>query len=305
MGIRLLSYGMAKANNAVKNSDFEKILDTSDEWIFTRTGIKQRRFVSDGQSNESMAIQSAKQAVEKSGVNISNIEVCIVATMTPDKSAPCVACEVAKNLGLGQQTICFDLNAACSGFVTALNAAHGLLENKNKYALIVGSEVLSGVLDMKDRTTAVLFGDGAGAVLIKRDDNLKHAFLGGYVPDDNNVLYEDKATKRLNMDGKAVFRFATEKMSFALNSILTENNLHIDDIDLIVPHQANKRIIDYVQKKMNISADKFFMNLQDYGNTSAASIPIALYEANLKQNKKVICVGFGAGLTYGAILLNT
>ncbi len=306
MGIKVLSYGISKANKVINNSEFEKKLDTSNEWIVTRTGIQQRRFVHGNQNNASMAYESAKQAIENSKINTSDIKVCIVATMTPDTNAPSVSCEIAKKIGFEEDTICFDLNAACTGFVTALNTAHSLLESmNNKYALVIGSEVLSKILDMSDRSTAVLFGDGAGAAVIQRDNSIKHAYLAGIVPDIDNVLYQDENTNYLKMDGKAVFRFATEKMSYAISTVLSKNNISIDEVDLIIPHQANKRIIDYVQKKMNISADKFFVNLHDYGNTSAASIPIALCEANVKQNKKILCVGFGAGLTYGAILINT
>ncbi len=306
MGIKIVSCGMAKAKNVMTNFDFENILDTSDEWITTRTGIKQRRFVSKDQNNETLATESAKQALEQSKINKEDIKVVIVASFTADNLTPSTSCLVAKNLGLSEDIICFDLNAACSGFVYALNTAYSLLENnKDKYALVIGSEVISKALDLADRSTAVLFGDGAGAAIIKRDMDKKHAFLSGVLPDNDNVLYTDNDTNKLSMDGKAVFRFATEKMTYAINTILQENNLDIDDIDLIIPHQANKRIIDFAQKRLNIPSSKFFINLENYGNTSAASIPIALNEANLKLNQKAICVGFGAGLTYGAILINT
>ncbi len=306
MGIKIISCAIAKAENIVTNSDFEKKLDTSDEWIVTRTGIKQRRFVGEGQNNEQLASESAQKALADSGIDKSDIKVCIVATFTPDKSMPSVSCGVAKNIGLSEDTVCFDLNAACTGFVTALNTAYRLLEDmQDKYALVIGSEVISKLIDMTDRSTAVLFGDGAGAAIIKRENSLKHAFISGFVPDEKNVLCTDEKLNCISMDGKAVFRFATEKMTYAINEILKRNNLTIDDIHMIIPHQANKRIIDYAQKKLAISAEKFYMNLDKYGNTSAASIPIALYEAAVEKGEKIICVGFGAGLTYGAVLVNT
>ncbi len=306
MGIKIIACTVAKAKNVIKNSDFEKSLDTSDEWIVSRTGIKQRMFITHNQSCESLAIESASAAIEKSGLNKNDIKVCIVATFTPDCNMPSVAYSVANQLSLSEDTICFDINAACTGFVTALNTAYRLLEEtQDKYALVIGSEVISKFLDMTDRTTAVLFGDGAGAAIIKRESGLKHAYVQGFVPDENRVLCIDKTLNYISMNGKAVFRFATEKMAHAINEILIRNNLTIEDIHMIIPHQANKRIIDFAQKKLNISADKFFMNLDKYGNTSAASIPIALSEASIENGKKVICVGFGAGLSYGAVLVNT
>ncbi len=306
MGIKIVSSAIAKAKNVIKNSDFEKTLDTSDEWITTRTGIKERRFISEDQSNEQLASESARGALENSGIDKRDIKVCIVATFTPDRTMPSVSCGVAKNLGLSEDTICFDLNAACTGFVTALNTAYRLLEDmQDKFALVIGSEVISKTLDMTDRSTAILFGDGAGAAIVKRDKDLKYAFISGVVADENNVLCTDKMLNYISMDGKAVFRFATEKMTYAISEILKRNKLAIEDIDMIIPHQANKRIIDYAQKKLAICADKFYINLDRYGNTSAASIPIALFEAGIAKGKKIICVGFGAGLTYGAVLIHT
>ncbi len=296
---------MAMADTLVTNADFEKTLDTSDEWIKTRTGIAERRFVSDDQSNESLATQAAKTALEKSGIDIGLVKVLIVATFTPDQKTPSVSCNTAKNLGLSQDIICFDLNAACTGFVYALQTAHSLLsENDGKYALVIGSEVISKSLDMSDRSTAVLFGDGAGAVVIERTSG-EHAFVSGYVPDVDNVLYTDKKSGFLQMDGKAVFRFATEKMTYAIQKIFEENDILLDDVSFIIPHQANRRIIDYAQKKCNLDESKIFINLDRYGNTSAASIPIALAEANIPTGKKILCVGFGAGLTYGAVVIET
>ncbi len=305
-GLKILSYGLSKAEKVFTNFDFEKIMDTSDEWITTRTGIKERRFISENQSNTSLAIGSAKEAIKNGKINIEDIKVVIVATFTPDRETPAVSNEVAKAIGIGEEAICFDLNAACSGFVYSCSVAYGLLEQyKNKYALIIGSEAISNVLDINDRTTGILFGDGAGAAIIKKEENLIFGAVSGFVSDDDDVLSISKENNKLQMAGQAVFRFATDKMATAINKILAENNLTLDDIDVIIPHQANKRIIDLAVKKLGCDYSKFFLNLDKYGNTSAASIPMALYEANIEKNKKVLCVGFGAGLSYGAVLLNT
>ncbi len=305
-GLRIVSNGISKAEKVFTNFDFEKIMDTSDEWITTRTGIKERRFVSSNQNNVSLATESAKEAIKNGNIDIEDIKIVIVATFTPDKETPSVSCEVSKNIGIKEDAICFDLNAACSGFVYSCSVVNGLLDMyKGKYALVIGSEVISKVMEITDRKTAILFGDGSGAAIFKKEENLTFASVSGFVSDDEDVLSISKENNKLQMDGQAVFRFATEKMTKAVKQLLSENNLTLDDIDLIIPHQANKRIIDLAVKKLGCDYSKFFLNLEKYGNTSAASIPMALYEAEIEKNKKVICVGFGAGLSYGAVLLNT
>ncbi len=305
-GLKILSYGISKAEKVFTNFDFEKIMDTSDEWITTRTGIKERRFAGEKETNVSLATQSAKQAIKNANINIEDVKIVIVATFTPDRETPSVACDVAKEIGIKEDAICFDLNAACSGFVYSCSVVNGLLEQyKGKYALVIGSEIISRKMDITDRSTAILFGDGAGAVILKKEENLIFGATSGFVPDDEDVLSMSTSNNKLQMNGQAVFRFATDKMTRAINTILEENNLTLDDIDIIIPHQANKRIIDLAVKKLNCNYSKFFLNLDKYGNTSAASIPMALYEAKIGENKKVLCVGFGAGLSYGAVLLNT
>ncbi len=305
-GLKILGCGLEKGERVVTNFDFEKILETTDEWISSRTGIKERRFLSEKQSNVSIATNSARQAIEKSGINVEDIAVCIVATFTPEIATPAVSCMVAKDLGMAEDTVCFDLNSACTGFVYASNVAYSMLAAyPNKYALVIGSEKISDKTDMTDRGTAILFGDGAGAAVFKREENLQYAFTAGFVPDVDDSLHCRKEDDKIYMDGKNVFRFATAKMTKAINDIFEKNNITADDIDLIIPHQANVRIIDHVAKKLKISAEKMFVNIEKIGNTSAASIPIALCEAGIESGKRVLCVGFGAGLVYGAILLNT
>ncbi len=305
MGIKVVSTGVGVANKVFTNADFEKILDTSDEWITTRTGIEERRFIDDGQSNETLATDAAKMAMEKSGIDIADVAIVIAATFSPSTHMPSLASRVAKNIGFLEESVVFDLNTACTGFVTALNVAHSMLADmKDKYALVLGSEVLSKFINFEDRGTAVLFGDGAGAALIKRDDSLDYCYISGYLHDDKNVLRTDEESGLIAMDGKQVFRFATEKMNYSINEILKRSNLTADDIDLFIPHQANKRIIDHVVKKQKIDESKFAITLNKFGNTSAASIPMTLaLQENIK-GKKMICVGFGGGLTYGAILIN-
>ncbi len=305
-GLKILGCGLDKGEKVVTNADFEKILETSDEWIASRTGIRERRFVSESQTNVSLATAAAKQAIEKSGIDVADIAVCIVATFTPDVATPSVSCVVGKQLGLNEDTTCFDLNSACTGFVYASNVAYSMLAaNPDKYALVIGSEKISKKLDMTDRGTAILFGDGAGATVLKREEDLPYAFTAGFVADVDESLYCRDADDKIVMDGKAVFRFATSKMSKAISDIFSKYNLTSDDIDVIIPHQANRRIIDHVAKKLGLDTQKIFVNLDKIGNTSAASIPLALCEAGVERGKRVLCVGFGAGLTYGAILLNS
>ncbi len=305
MGIKVVATGIGMADKVITNADFEKILDTSDEWIKTRTGIEERRFVSDEQTNETLATEAAVMAMEKSGIDVSDISLVIAATFSPSTHMPSIASRVAKNISLCEESIVFDLNTACTGFVTALNVAHSMLADmKDKYALIIGSEVLSKFINFEDRGTAVLFGDGAGAAIIKRDDSLDYCYLSGYVHDSGNVLHTIEESSLIAMEGKQVFRFATEKMNYSINEILKRACKTADDIDLFVPHQANKRIIDHVVKKQKIDPAKFAITLDKFGNTSAASVPMTLALQENIEGKKIVCVGFGGGLTYGAILIN-
>ena len=305
-GLRIIATGNGQANRVITNFDLEKIMDTNDEWITTRTGIHERRYVDENQNNTTMALDGAWQAIHQSGIDPTDIHVLIVATFTPYHKTPSISADVAKELGLAENSLCFDLNAACSGFIYATTVANALLaQRKEGYALVIGSEILTNVTNYDDRGTAVLFGDGAGAVLLQYDEQTTFASVAGFVPDVDNVLSAPKELGKVVMDGQAVFRFATEKMTYAVKQLLNENAITLEDVDLIIPHQANKRIIDFAAKKLRCDVNKFFLNIQHYGNTSSASIPIALHEANVGKNKTIICVGFGAGLNYGAILIRT
>lgn len=306
-GLKVLSTGYYVPSKVVSNFDFEKSIDTSDEWIVTRTGIKNRHFV-EGETNVEVGYKAAKDAIDKSNIDIHKIGLIIVATMSPDSFTPSTACMIQEKLGLNDQPImAFDISAACSGFVYAQTIVNSLLKTMpGKYALIIGSEVLSNLINFEDRTTCILFGDGAGAMLVENSDNLFIAYNDSAGEKEGlyaNVRGEDAY---LHMKGQEIFKFAVKVIPVCLNNVLQQANLTLEDIDYIVCHQANARIISNVYKKLKCNPDKFYMNLQEYGNTSGATIPLALGEMDqkgmLKPGMKVICVGFGGGLTWGATL---
>lgn len=304
-GLRIVSTGGCHPKNAVSNDKLSETVDTSDEWISTRTGIRQRYFC-ESETNAEIASGAGKLALERAKISPNEIGVCIVATFTPDNATPSVACMVQKNLGLSNETLCFDISAACSGFVYALNVARGiLLQSEKKYALVIGSEIISRKLDFSDRSTCVLFGDGAGAAVVTLDENALYEFTCG--SDGNDEILSCPTGGGMKMDGREVFKFAVSIIPKSVDDLLTKSELALDDIDYVVCHQANERIISHVVKKMKAPPEKFFMNIQKYANTSAASIPLALNEMAenglFERGMKIICVGFGAGLTWGGILL--
>lgn len=304
-GLRIVGTGHYAPANVVTNDDLSKIVDTNDEWISTRTGIRRRHFITD-EMNQDMAIAAAKMALENAGINKEELGVVVVATIRPDHMTPSVACMVQKHLELPNNMPCFDVNAACSGFMYGIQIARGiLLQSDKKYGLVIGSETLSKILDMTDRGTCILFGDGAGAAIIElTDDNRYFSVLGS--SGDDEVLEctnQDGEHRFVQMNGGDVFKFAVSTVPKAINELLEKAGVTADDIDLFVCHQANERIIESVAKKCKQSLDKFYVNLDEYGNTSSASIPIALSEMNqkglIKPGMKMICVGFGGGLTWG------
>lgn len=308
-GLHICATGQCLPEQAVTNAMLSETVDTNDEWISTRTGIKQRYFCKE-ETNVSLASNAAKQAMERAGISAEDIGVCVVATFTPDYATPSVACLVQQKLGLPAHIPAFDINAACSGFLYGLQIIQGLLATSSaRYALLIGSEVISRVLNFEDRTTCVLFGDGAGAVVVERSD--AHRFFSVLGASGNAEVLScngvGKPHQFLQMNGKEVFRFAVDTIPRCVNEILEKAELTLDDIDYVVCHQANERIISHTVKKLNARPEQFFMNLQRYGNTSAASIPLALDEMAagrlLKPGMKIICVGFGAGLTWGGALL--
>ena len=306
--MEIVGFGMYVPEKVVTNDDFVKYLDTSDEWITTRTGIKNRHFINyEEEKNRDLAIAAAKQAIADANINVEDIAVCVVATFTPDYLTPSVACMVSRSLCLSENALCFDLNAACSGYLYSLQTATQLLKAyPNKYALVIGSEVVSRVTDLNDRNTAILFGDGAGATVIKSNPEKEYSFVAGNRPDEE-VLYCDHKEMVIKMKGQDVYRFATEVANKSIKELLEKNNLTIDDISYIVPHQANYRIVETISRKLKMDMSKFYVNLHKYGNTSSASIPLALCEMKkenlLHSGDKIICVAFGGGLTYGATLI--
>ena len=301
-GLRIVGTGHYAPDNVVTNDDLSKIVDTNDEWITTRTGIKKRHFVTI-EKNQDMAIAAAKMALENAGIDKSELGVCIVATVRPDNFTPSVSCMVQKYLELPNDMPCFDINAACSGFMYGIQIARGLLiQSGKKYGLVIGSETLSKMLDMTDRGSCILFGDGAGAAVIELADNKYYSVLGTKGHEEAIVCSAD-AGEHLSMLGSDVFKFAVSTVPKTINQLLDMAGLTADDIDLFICHQANLRIIESVAKKVKQDLSKFYVNLNEYGNTSSASIPIALSEMNqkgiIKPGMKTICVGFGSGLTWG------
>lgn len=301
--IKVLGTGHYVPDQIITNHDLEKLVETSDEWIVSRTGIKERRKVTT-ETTHKMAYLASKEALKKANIDASEIDLIIVATITENQKTPAVANFVAGLLGIEHDVMGFDINAACTGFVYALELASSLIQQpKYRKALVIGAETLSNVLDYTDRNTCILFGDGAGAVVIEKgnDNNLGY-FYNTSKPDMNNTL--DVGTY-IKMDGRKVFLFAVDVVEKSILKVLEDSNLTIDDIDHIIPHQANERIIMSVAKSMNVSMDKFVMNIASYGNTSAASIPLTLseYKEKHKETKRVLFVGFGGGFTYGAAIV--
>lgn len=299
--IKVATSGKYTPSTIVTNADLEKIVETSDDWITSRTGIKERR-KADIESATDMAYYAALDAIERGNYDKSKIDLVIVATITSERQTPSVANLVMGRLGLKEGIMSFDVNAACTGFVYALEIASSLIStNQYQSALVIGAERLSNVIDYTDRNTCILFGDGAGAVVIEADPTAKASFYNASKADLADVLTVDKT---IRMDGKKVYQFATDVVEKSIRHILEVNQLTVDDIDAILPHQANERIILSVSKSMGIPMSKFELNIASYGNTSAASIPILIseYQANNK-NKRVLLVGFGGGFTWGSAIV--
>ncbi len=315
---QIVATGRALPASKVTNEDMAKLVETSDEWIKTRTGISERYFCKE-ESCCSLAIKAAGEAVVRGFERDaffckSDIGLVIAATSTSDYVFPSTACVVAKSLELGTDVMSFDINAACSGFMYALRTAKALLENMDKkYALVVGSEQMSKLLDFTDRNTCVLFGDGSGAALVKLDREKDGICYINSFSEGNNedLLCEGIGAKDnyLKMKGQSVFKFAVRVIKQSIDDVLEKTGLSINDIDYVVCHQANARIIDHVKKQYEGGEHKFFQNVEKYANTSAASIGIALDElfvsGSIREGMKIICVGFGAGLTWSAGVFTT
>jgi len=308
------------------NQDLEAIVNTSDEWISSRTGIKERRIASDTQSTSDLATEAAKAAMKDANISGEDIDLIIVATISPDAFFPATACYVQKNIE-ATNALCFDVSAACSGFLYAMQIAENLiLSGQRKTALIIGAEKLSSMVDWEDRNTCVLFGDGAGSVILAVDENndkgrkLLSSSLGSdgrqtdilHVPGGGSAcpITPDNADQKLNtirMQGREVYKYAVNAMRRAAEDALQKYGLSSEDVDMVIPHQANLRIIEAITDRMGIPKEKTFINLTKYGNTSAAAVAIALDEANktksINEGDTVLLVAFGAGLTWASYLL--
>ena len=311
-GLKLLGTGSGLPGEILTNDDLARMVDTSDEWITTRTGISSRRRCGPGESHTGLCLQAARQALERAGVGPEEIGVCIVATLTPDRLTPATACVLQKELGMGEDTVCFDLNAACSGFVYALHTAQCLLAAApRRFGLVIGAEVLSRVTDYTDRSTCVLFGDGAGAAVVEwREDYPSICAVLGCRGNTEALRIPGVASgapSYIHMEGQPVFRFAVETVPKCITQVLDKAGLTADDVDRFVFHQANQRIIDMAVKKLKLPPEKCTGNIARTGNTSAASVPILLDElvsqGALRSGQRALCVGFGAGLTWAGALL--
>ena len=318
--VQIIGTGSYAPLNIMTNHELSKIVDTSDEWIVSMTGIKQRH-ISTGENTSDLATKAAASALKDANVKAEDIDLIIVASTSPDQFVPATACIVQGNIG-AVNAMAFDISAACTGFIFALNIAMQFLKTgQRKRALIIGADVLSKIVDWTDRNTCILFGDGAGAAVLEAGtirgiisiDSASEGSKGKYLTcptvDVKNTYTKGtenfKAT--ISMDGKEIFKFAVKTIASSIRKILNENNYTLDDIKYVVCHQANFRIIEFVVRKLKADKDKFFVNLDKYGNTSAASIAIAMDEMNKKNlitvGDKIILVGFGGGLTYGASLI--
>lgn len=318
---KITGTGASVPERVLSNFDLEKIIDTSDEWIVTRTGIRERRIAADGEYTSTFATQAAERALEMAGVTADQIDMIILGTISGDYPWPATACFVQSKLK-AVNAVAFDISAACSGFVYALSIADRFIRSGGaKKVLVIGAEVISRILDYTDRNTCLLFGDGSGAVvveavegeagiydsLIKSDGNYTDLlFQPGYGSRNPAAKAQtDDKLGYLHMQGNEIFKLAVRNMEEAAIKVLEMNGLKESDLSLLIPHQANKRIIDAIAKRLSLPEEKVFVNLHRYGNTSAASIPIALDEANrsgrLKSGDLIMFVAFGGGLTWGAV----
>lgn len=320
---RIIATGSCVPDQVITNDDLSKIVDTSDEWITQRTGIRSRH-ISKGENTSDLASATAQMVLDRAGVDAKDVDLIICGTVTPDYGTPSMACMVQKAIG-AQNAVAFDVTAACSGFMFALSIADkyirtGVYDN----AIIIGAETLSKIVNWQDRSTCVLFGDGAGGAYVERSEEagILNEQLGskgelwdilteGYTAPTNPFIehnsHEIDSDYFIYMDGRAVFKFATKMVVKSIQTVLDEAGVSADDLTFVVPHQANARIIDVVSNKLKIPEEKFFKNMDRYGNTSSASVPIALHELHesgkLKRGDKVLLTGFGGGMTWGTMLL--
>ena len=320
--VGIVGIGEYLPKRVLTNADLEKMVDTSDEWIITRTGIKERRIAAKGQATSHMAEEAAREALKDANIKAQDLDLIIVATVTPDMPFPSVASIIQNNLG-AKHAACFDISAACAGFVYALSIAHQFIAcGSYKNALVLGAETLSSVTDWQDRNTCVLFGDGAGAAVLAEVssggilstylgcDGSKTHLLNIPAGGSRNPASKDTVTSRqhyIKMQGNELFKIAVKTMTEAARVVLKQAGLQFSDVDIIIPHQANARIILAVGNKLGIPAAKIFLNIEKHGNISSASTVTALYEAvkqgRVKRGDIVLLDAFGGGLVWGACVI--
>jgi len=320
---RIVGTGSYVPEKVLTNQELEVMVDTSDEWIVTRTGIKERRITSNGQASSSLATFAAENALEMAGISPEELDLIIVGTVTPDMPFPSVGCMLQDKLG-AKKAAAFDVSAGCTGFIYALSIADNFIKSGSfEKILVVGAENLSKITDYQDRGTCVLLGDGSGAVVLVKEEGEK-GILSTHLHSDGsygNLLYQpgggsaviptyesiDNRLHFLKMDGNKLFKIAVKSLEDAVIETLAYNNIEDSELDLLIPHQANLRIIQAIAKRLNMPEEKVFVNIHKYGNTSSASIPIALDEANrggvIKDDNLLLFNAFGAGLTWGAALV--
>ncbi len=319
----VLGIGSYAPERCLTNAELSRRVDTSDEWIVSRTGIRRRRLAREDESTSDLAVHAARKALQDAGTAAEEIDLVVVATITPDMAFPSTACQLQHKLGL-RNVCCFDLEAACSGFVYALDAADAMVRSgRYRRALVVGAEKLSGIIDWEDRSTCVLFGDGAGAAVLAADGDgpRLEGFLCGADGSNPSLLCQPAggaampATEQtvrdrahfLKMNGREIFKNAVRVMEDAGKTLLKRHGLTPDDVDHVIPHQANARIVESLSQRLGVPIEKFYCNLENYGNTSAASIPLAMDEARragvFEEGELGLLVAFGAGLTWASALI--
>ncbi|PKJ56449.1 beta-ketoacyl-ACP synthase III [Bacillus sp. SN10] len=306
MSVGILGIGRYVPEKVVTNHDLEKIMDTSDEWIRTRTGIAERRIADDTIDTSYMAVEASKKALEDAGISGEDIDLILVATVTPDRAFPAVACVIQEAIG-AKHAAAMDLSAACAGFMYGMITAQQFIQTGTyKNVLVVGSDKLSKIVDWNDRNTAVLFGDGAGAIVMGAVSEGKGvlSFELGADGSGGKHLYQDEYVM---MNGREVFKFAVRQLGDSCLRVLDKASLTKEDVDFLVPHQANIRIMESARERLNLPQEKMSMTIEKFGNTSASSIPIAMVEelqnGRIQDGDLIILVGFGGGLTWGAVAL--
>ncbi|MBO7537135.1 MAG: ketoacyl-ACP synthase III [Alphaproteobacteria bacterium] len=311
----VVGFGGALPQKCIKNDELPASLNTSDEWISQRTGIKQRYVIGEGESTSTLATKAAKEALDFAKVSPNDIDLIVVGTTTGDYTFPATACVVQKNLNITNGCPSFDVSAACSGFIYALDVADSFIRTrKAKHALVIGADSFSKILDWNDRASCVLFGDGAGAVVLKAEENTDKGVQYCKIYSDGSYtdflitsggVATTQASGVVTMKGREVFKFAVEKFCDSFHELLEQNNLTIDDIDLVVPHQANVRIINKLIDVLKMDSKKVVVTIDKHSNTSAATIPLALNEIKdtISTNKNIVLLSMGAGFTWGAALI--